>query len=117
MVCRFRTGRHGRFNPPPDQGQAVDSGDIGCKCSEEQRVNFVNSIRAHPGHAAKYEDNADPYNRGLALEKLLQDVMLKERKDELELYKLFASDPAFKAAWSQNIEQVLKKDLDTQSPS
>jgi type I restriction enzyme R subunit len=77
---------------------------------EEQRVKFVNivnSIRAHPDYAAKYEDNADPYNRGLALEKMLQDVMLKRRKDELELYKLFASDPAFKAAWSQNIENIL----------
>ncbi len=82
---------------------------------EEQRVKFVNivnSIRAHPDYAAKYEDNADPYNRGLALEKMLQDVMLKRRKEELELYKLFASDPAFKAAWSQNIEQVLNKNLD-----
>ena len=82
---------------------------------EEQRVKFVNivnSIRAHPDYTAKYEDNADPYNRGLALEKILQDVMLKRRKDELELYKLFASDPAFKAAWSQNIEQVLNKNLD-----
>ena len=83
---------------------------------EEQRVKFVNivnSIRAHPDYTAKYEDNADPYNRGLALEKMLQDVMLKRRKDELELYKLFASDPAFKAAWSQNIEQVLNKNLDS----
>ena len=41
--------------------------------------------------------------------------MLKRRKDELELYKLFAADPAFKAAWSQNIEQVLKKNLDNQA--
>jgi len=79
---------------------------------EEQRVKFVNivnSIRAHPDYTAKYEANADPYNRGLALEKMLQDVMLKRRKDELELYKLFASDPAFKSAWSQNIEKVLNK--------
>lgn len=82
---------------------------------QEQRVKFVNivnSIRAHPDYTTKYEDNADPYNRGLALEKMLQDVMLKRRKDELELYKLFASDPAFKSAWSQNIEQVLNKNLD-----
>lgn len=85
---------------------------------EEQRVKFVNivnSIRAHPDYTAKYADNADPYNRGLALERILQDVMLKRRKDELELYKLFASDLAFKAAWSQNIEQVLIKNLDKRS--
>lgn len=38
--------------------------------------------------------------------------MLKRRKEELGLYKLFASDPALKSAWSQNIEQVLNKNLD-----
>lgn len=78
---------------------------------EEQRVKFinvVNGIRAHPDFTEKYEENADPYNRGLALEKMMQDVMLKRRKEELELYKLFASDPAFKAAWSQSIEAVLR---------
>lgn len=78
---------------------------------EEQRVKFVNivnSIRAHPDYAEKYEANPDPYNRELALEKMLQEVMLKRRKEELELYKLFASDPAFKAAWSQSIASVLK---------
>jgi type I restriction enzyme R subunit len=77
---------------------------------EEQRVKFinvVNSIRSHPDYTEKYEANADPYNRELALEKILQDVMLKRRKEELELYKLFASDPAFKAAWSQSIASVL----------
>ncbi len=78
---------------------------------EEQRVKFinvVNGIRAHPDFTEKYEENTDPYNRGLALEKMMQDVMLKRRKEELELYKLFASDPAFKVAWSQSIETVLR---------
>lgn len=77
---------------------------------EEQRIKFlnvVNSIRTHPDYPEKYQSNADPYNRELALEKMLRDVMLKRRKEELELYKLFASDPAFKAAWSQSIEKVL----------
>jgi type I restriction enzyme R subunit len=44
---------------------------------------------------------------------MLQDVMLKRRKDELELYKLFASDPGFKSAWSHNIAHVLNKELDS----
>lgn len=77
---------------------------------EEQKVKFinvVNSIRLHPDYAEKFEENSDPYNRSLALEKMLQDVMLKRRKEELELYKLFATDPAFKAAWSQSIQQML----------
>jgi type I restriction enzyme R subunit len=81
---------------------------------EEQRVKFVNiieSIRAHPDYSLKYAGNADPYAREIAFEKMLQDVMLKRRKDELELYKLFASDPGFKSAWSHNIAHVLNKGL------
>lgn len=77
---------------------------------EEQRVKFVNivnSVRAHPDYTEKYQANTDPYNRGLAFGKILEDVMLKRRKEELELYKLYASDSAFKTAWSQNIEQML----------
>ncbi|MCF8004031.1 MAG: type I restriction endonuclease subunit R [Chromatiaceae bacterium] len=83
---------------------------------EEQRVKFinvVNSIRSHPDYSEKYAANTDPYTRELALDKMLQDVMLKRRKEELELYKLFASDPAFKTAWSQSIEQMLSEKLDT----
>lgn len=77
---------------------------------EEQRVKFVNiaeSVRAHPDFESKYENNPDPQNRELAFEKMLREVMLKRRKDELELYKLFANDPAFKTAWMQSLERVV----------
>jgi type I restriction enzyme R subunit len=77
---------------------------------EEQRVKFINiveSVRAHPDFETKYENNPDPHNRELAFEKMLREVMLKRRKDELELYKLFANDPAFKAAWQQSMERVI----------
>lgn len=79
---------------------------------EEQRVKFVNiaeSIRAHPDFEEKYENNPDPQNRNLAFEKMLREVMLKRRKDELELYKLFANDPAFKAAWQRSMEQLISE--------
>ena len=79
---------------------------------EEQRVKFINiaeSVRAHPDYERKYEHNPDPQNRGLAFEKMLGDVMLQRRKDELELYKLFANDPGFKAAWQQSLERVVSQ--------
>jgi type I restriction enzyme R subunit len=77
---------------------------------EEQRVKFVNildSVRTHPDYEEKYQANNDPYTREIALEKILKEVMLKRRKDELELYKLFANDLAFKAAWSESIRNML----------
>lgn len=79
---------------------------------EEQRVKFVNiadKVRAHPDFETKYENNPDPHNRDIAFEKMLREVMLTRRKDELELYKLFANDPAFKTAWQQSMERAVNQ--------
>jgi type I restriction enzyme R subunit len=70
----------------------------------------VESVRSHPDFISKYENNPDPDNRAIAFEKMLQEVMLKRRKEELELYKLFANDPAFKAAWQQSVERFVRND-------
>lgn len=77
---------------------------------EEQKVKFINiaeSIKQHPDFKAKYQNNPDPHNRELAFEKMLKEVMLARRKDELELYKLFAGDPAFKASWMQSMQRTI----------
>lgn len=77
---------------------------------EEQKVKFINiaeSIKQHPDFEAKYQNNPDPHNRELAFEKMLKEVMLRRRKDELELYKLFAGDAAFKSAWMQSMQRMV----------
>src|SRR5690606_20026077 len=81
---------------------------------EEQRGKFSNvgqSVRERPDYVEKVEANPDPFNKDLAFNRILQEVMLKRRKQELELYKLFA-EPGFKAAWSQSIKDALDKGLD-----
>jgi type I restriction enzyme R subunit len=77
---------------------------------EEQRIKFVNiaeSVKAHPDYEDKYKNNADPHNRELAFEKILKEIMLQRRKDELELYKLFAGDDAFKSSWKRSIQRIV----------
>jgi len=77
---------------------------------EEQKIKFVNiaeSVRSHPDFETKYQNNPDPHNRELAFEKMLKEVMLSRRKDELELYKLFAGDSAFKASWTQSMQRTV----------
>ena len=77
---------------------------------EEQKVKFVNiadSVKKHPDFEAKYQNNPDPINRDLAFEKILKEVMLQRRKDELELYKLFANDNAFKVSWVQSMQRMV----------
>lgn len=78
---------------------------------EEQKVKFINiaeSVRSHPDFKTKYQNNPDPHNRELAFEKMLKEVMLARRKDELELYKLFAGDAAFKTSWTQSMQRTVE---------
>jgi type I restriction enzyme R subunit len=77
---------------------------------EEQKIKFINiaeSVKNHPDFEAKYQNNPDPHNRELAFEKMLKEVMLSRRKDELELYKLFAGDDAFKTSWTQSMQHTV----------
>ncbi|WP_024336415.1 type I restriction endonuclease subunit R [Desulfotignum balticum] len=79
---------------------------------EEQRIKFIHiadSIRAHPDFDQKYKNNQDTHNRVLAFQKIFEDVMLKKRRNELELYKLLASDAAFKSAMQQSLRQIVDR--------
>lgn len=77
---------------------------------EEQRVKLIhiaNSIRAHTDFAEKYQNNPDTTNREIAFSKIFEEVMLKNRLNELELYKLLADDEAFKSAMQQSLQRVV----------
>ncbi len=77
---------------------------------EEQRVRFINlaqSMRAHPDFKEKYADNRDTQNRDIAFRKIFDDVMSKQRKTELDLYRLMSKDDAFKQAMLDTIKRML----------
>lgn len=77
---------------------------------EEQRVKFVHfadSIKAHPDFDEKYKNNPDVQNREIAFSKIFEDVMLQNRRSELELYKLLANDDSFKRAMQQSLRMVV----------
>jgi len=81
---------------------------------EEQRIKFINiaeSIKSHPDFEEKYKNNQDAHNRELAFQKIFEDVMLKNRKTELELYKLLANDDAFKSAMQQSLKRVVSEQI------
>ncbi|MDF0718924.1 DEAD/DEAH box helicase family protein [Kaistella sp. PBT33-4] len=77
---------------------------------EEQRVKFRSlstSVQAHPDFQNKVADNHDVQNRDLALKKIVDEVMSKQRKQELELYKLYAQDASFYQAFFNTMKQVI----------
>lgn len=77
---------------------------------EDQRIRFVNlanKMRAHPDFKEKYSENPDQQNREIAFRKIFDEVMAKQRKDELELYKMISKDEAFKQALQETIKRML----------
>ena len=77
---------------------------------EEQKVRFINlakKIQNHPDYQSKYVDNSDQQNRDLAYAKIFSEVMQKQRRNELELYKKIAQDDAFKQAMQNTIKRFL----------
>lgn len=77
---------------------------------EEQRVKFVSlakSMQEHPDFKAKFAENPDTQNREIAFKKIFDDVMSKQRKSELDLYRLIAQDEAFKIAMQDTLKRIL----------
>lgn len=77
---------------------------------EDQRVKFITlskHIRNHPDFAKKVAKNPNRPTRDLALKAILADVMSKQRRQELELYKLYAQDDAFKSAFFDTMKRMV----------
>ena len=78
---------------------------------EDQKVMviyLVKSIQNHPHFENKYKNNPDPYTRSLAFEKILNEIMVTQRRNIMELYKLYQKDDAFKGTFSQTLENLVQ---------
>ena len=76
---------------------------------DDQRVKFISltkSIQTHPDFQSKVAENLDEQNKNLAFQKILDDVMSKQRKQELDLYRLYAKDEAFKTAFFDTMKRM-----------
>ncbi|MCB9052399.1 MAG: type I restriction endonuclease subunit R [Lewinellaceae bacterium] len=77
---------------------------------EEQRVKFVTIakyVREHPNFQRQYVDNPDTQNRELALMKMVDDAIRKQRRTELEMYKLYSQDGAFQQALRDVVRRMV----------
>jgi type I restriction enzyme R subunit len=77
---------------------------------EEQRIKLVNILRHvkdNPAFKEQVLNNPDKQNRAIALQSLITQAVNKERRRELELYKLYAGDTDFKKDFDAMISRVL----------
>ena len=54
----------------------------------------------------KVAENSDEQNKDLAFRKILDDVMSKQRKQELDLYRLYAKDQTFYQAFFDTMKRM-----------
>jgi type I restriction enzyme R subunit len=75
---------------------------------EEQKVKFVNilkQIKEHADFESKYLNNLDPHTKDLAFDKILNEVMLRQRKVDMDMYKQYSKDTAFRMSWKYSLQQ------------
>jgi hypothetical protein len=75
---------------------------------KEKFVNLAKSMQAHPDFEEKYANNPDAQNREIAFLKMFEEVMAKQRKNELDLYRLISNDDAFKYAMQDTLKRILR---------
>jgi type I restriction enzyme R subunit len=78
---------------------------------DEQRAKFVNlaqKMKEHSDFKEKYADNLDSQNREFAFNKIFDEVMGKQRKSEIDLYRLISNDEGFKQAMQDTIKRMLR---------
>jgi type I restriction enzyme R subunit len=78
---------------------------------EDQRVKIVNlaqKMKNHSDFQEKYAANSDLQNREIAFNKIFEEVMSKERKNELDLYRMLAKDDSFKLSMQETLKRVLR---------
>ena len=77
---------------------------------DEQKVKLVTlaqKMKNHPDFKEKYSENNDIQNREIALNKIFEEVMARNRKNELELYRLTAKDEAFKTSILDRLKRMI----------
>ncbi len=76
---------------------------------DAQRVKLVTlseHLKANPDFISKVQQNQDKQNGDMAFEKLVDAEMRATRKNELDLYKLYAQDDAFRRAFVDTLRRM-----------
>lgn len=76
---------------------------------EERKIKLISynkAIQAHPDFVDKVQNNPDQQNSNLAFKKILDEVMRKKRKQEVEIYKMYAKDDAFYRALFDTMKRM-----------
>ena len=81
---------------------------------EEARVKMMKSQRQaaeHPELREQVLQNPDPQNRLMAFERIMQKIMLQQRRQDMSLYQLYTSDEGFRTAYNTAVLRNLEAEM------
>ncbi|MEB3231494.1 MAG: DEAD/DEAH box helicase family protein [Leptolyngbyaceae bacterium] len=79
---------------------------------EEQRVKILSIaryVRENPKFKEQFQDNPDEQNRTIAIKEFIKEALIKRRKQDLELYRMYASDADFERTFDASIINLLSR--------
>lgn len=82
---------------------------------EEARIkviSFLKGIKKHKNFVAQYRDNPDNQNQDIALEGIMNELMLSRRNADMEFYKMWVKDDSYKASLMALMKRALNSPLD-----
>lgn len=74
-------------------------------------VNIAQNVANNPDYQTQVVNNPDQQNKRLAIEKLIRQAINQERRNELTLYRNYASDQDFKKALENAIIEILNQQV------
>ena len=77
---------------------------------DEQRqkyLHLIGKIKEHEDYETKFKENFDQYTRDMALTKIVTEIMNKERRKELDLYRMFTGDETFRTGMVDSFKRAL----------
>jgi len=75
-----------------------------------KHVMFAKNITNHPDYKSKVADNKDKQNSDLALKKIIDELMLKRRKLNMEEYKRYIKDEAYNQGMFDLMKTMIKNE-------
>ena len=80
--------------------------DASAEDKNYKMISLRKKVVSHSDFEIKVSKNTDVQNQDLAFLRILEDVMSKQRKDDIELYKLYVQDAAFKQAFVDTMKRM-----------
>lgn len=70
-------------------------------------IAIADSVRESAVYKTQVEGNADEQNRKLAQESIIGEIVRKQRRKGMSLYKNYAEDPDFRKSVEESIIRIL----------